>query len=415
MTMSQVESSNSAVQPAHQPQPEEQHILESALEHLVHQTAHPQDETLSSQIGADHPLHPAPAALKTKHSWFKRFYPKELYEGAEDRMDALFAEHHLGNYVMIRNTSPPQKIFEEMPIYVRLGMHLLFFRKKKASLLAYNSIEDMLEKLSIKQGKAYDDTSNPQAVKEHIEAFIKTYEISTAELQQPDITKYKCMNEFFYRALKPGARPIAEPGNNKVISSAADCRLTVWSDVDAATKFWIKDHLFTLGHVLDDQSLADSTFPPGSSFAIFRLAPADYHRWHNTVGPAVAGPIKNIKGEYYTVNPQAVNADFAVFTANRRDVGLLHWTPEAGGATHAVAVVAVGAMLVGSIQWTDFTQGSSVQRGDEQGYFKYGGSTCIVVFPPSAKVEWDADLLANSQAGVETMVRVGERIGVSTV
>ncbi|KAL9931758.1 hypothetical protein V8E36_009308 [Tilletia maclaganii] len=410
------DTASAPTDPAHRPKPEEQHVIEAALEHLVKQTTGPSDGTLSSQVGPDTPLHPAPAALKNKHSWFKRFYPKELYEEVEERMDALFADHHLGNYVAIRNTNPPEKIFEPMPIAVRLGMHILFFRKKSSSLLKYNSVEDLLESLSIKQGKAYDDSSDPAAVREHIQEFIKTYDIRLDELAEPDIGKYKCMNAFFYRSLKPGARPIAEPENPKVISSAADCRITVFSDVDDATKFWIKDRLFTLAHVLDDQSLADTTFPPGSSLAIFRLAPADYHRWHNPVGPAVVGPRKSLKGEYYTVNPQAVNADFQVFTANRRDVGLLNWTPTCGdgGVSHTVAVVAVGAMLVGAIQWTNFEQGATVQRGDGQGYFAYGGSTVIAIFPPSAKVEWDADLLANSKAGLESMVRVGERIGIST-
>ncbi|KAE8251251.1 hypothetical protein A4X06_0g2758 [Tilletia controversa] len=410
--MSQTDASASITDPAHAPRPEEQHVIEAALDHLVQQTAGPSDGTLASQCAPDSPLRPAPEALKTKHSWFKRFYPKELYDLVEERMDSLFAEHHLGNYVALR-TTPPTKIFEAMPIAVRLGMHVLFYRKKASSLLKYDSVEDMLEKLSIKQGKAYDDASDPAAVKEHILDFVKTYEIRLDELAEPDVNKYKCMNAFFYRALKPGARPIAEPGNSKLISSAADCRLIVFDNVDAATKFWIKDRLFTIGHVLDDQSLADTTFPPGSSLAIFRLAPADYHRWHNPVGPATVGPTKHLRGEYYTVNPQSVNNDFAVFTANRRDIGLVHWAP-GGGQTHTVAMVAVGAMLVGAIQWSNFTQGGTVQRGDEQGYFAYGGSTCIAIFPPSAKVEWDADLLANSQSGIETMVRVGERIGIST-
>lgn len=56
-----------------------------------------------------------------------------------------------------------------------------------------------------------------------------------------------------------------------------------------------------------------------------------------------------------------------------------------------------------------------MQRGDECGYYAYGGSTNIVIFPPEAKVKWDQDLLDSSRNGLETMVRVGERIGVSNV
>lgn len=134
--------------------------------------------------------------------------------------------------------------------------------------------------------------------------------------------------------------------------------------------------------------------------------------------------------------PQAVNTDFDVFTCNRRDVLLLDWAPSGQEERHTVAFVAIGAMLVGSIGWVHANQGSSAKRGDELGYFAYGGelreepalcfmhlptdeclmktgSTVVAVFPPSAKVEWDKDLLDNSLAGLETIVRVGDRIGMS--
>ena len=112
--------------------------------------------------------------------------------------------------------------------------------------------------------------------------------------------------------------------------------------------------------------------------------------------------------------PQAVNANFDVFSSNRRDTLLLNWTPKgAGSPVIPVAFVAIGAMLVGSIGWTNANQGANVQRGDESGYFAYGGSTIVCVFPPEAKVQWDQDLKDNSANGIETMVRVGDRIGVS--
>ncbi len=196
----------------------------------------------------------------------------------ESTMDKLFASHHMGNYVAIRGQTD-QKIFESMPIYVRVGMHLLFYKSKEQSFLRYKSAEDLLKTVSIRQGKVYDDESNPQAVLEHIQSFIKTYSINLDELLQPDPSQYPNFNSFFYRKLKPGARPIAEPENASVVSSCADCRLTVFSDVAEATKFWIKGDGFTLNRLVGDTNLADRCFPPGSSIAIFRLAPADYHRF----------------------------------------------------------------------------------------------------------------------------------------
>ncbi len=121
-----------------------------------------------------------------------------------------------------------------------------------------------------------------------------------------------------------------------------------------------------------------------------------------------------LRNGHVRLQPQAVNAKFDVFSGNRRDVLTLNWSPKGeAGPTIPVAFVAVGAMLVGSIAWTNASQGATVQRGDESGYFAYGGSHHILVFPPEAKVQWDQDLLENSKNRLETMVRVGDRIGVS--
>lgn len=108
-----------------------------------------------------------------------------------------------------------------------------------------------------------------------------------------------------------------------------------------------------------------------------------------------------------------VNENFDVFTNNKRDVLMSTWTPKDGQAL-PYALVAIGAMLVGSIGWSEgAVEGAPAHRGQELGWFQYGGSTCIAVFPPEAKVQWDADLLKTSQGGRETIVKVGERIGKS--
>lgn len=83
----------------------------------------------------------------------------------------------------------------------------------------------------------YDDPTNPLP---HIKEFIKTYNIDCSDLLETDLTKYKNFNEFFYRALAAGARPIAEPESSVVISSVADCRLTVFQTIAEAQQFWIK-------------------------------------------------------------------------------------------------------------------------------------------------------------------------------
>jgi len=293
----------------------------------------------------------------------------------------------MGNYVAIRG-QPGVKVFESMPIYVRVGMHLLFSGSLNTSLLKYKSVSEMLKSVSIRQGKVYDDSSDPQSVLEHIQDFVKTYSINLSELEQPDLSKYPTFNEFFFRKLAQGQRPIADLGNDRIISSSADCRLTVFKDSEEARETWIKGKKFDLTHLVGDASLADREFPPGSSIAIYRLAPSDYHRYHHSVGPVICGPTKHLgefdrrsrlkhlelfsdftsssfqDGEYYTVNPQAVNENFDVFTTNRRDVLLLNWSPTPT-MNIPVAMVAIGAMLVGSIGWSKANQGDSVKRGEE--------------------------------------------------
>ena len=74
-------------------------------------------------------------------------------------------------------------------------------------------------------------------------------------------------------------------------------------------------------------------------------------------------------------------------------------------------MVAVGALLVGSIEFT-VTEGDKVQKGQELGYFAYGGSTVIVLFPEDMGVEFDEDMSNWSKDGLETILRVG--LGVAT-
>lgn len=113
------------------------------------------------------------------------------------------------------------------------------------------------------------------------------------------------------------------------------------------------------------------------------------------------GPV-DIPGTYYTVNPEAVTeVDFDVFTANRRQV--MYIKEEVTGKI--VAFVAVGALLVGSIGWSKKV-GERVERAEELGWFAYGGSTVLLIFP-QGMVQFDEDLVVNSEHALETLVKVG--------
>lgn len=166
----------------------------------------------------------------------------------------------------------------------------------------------------------------------------------------------------------------------------------------------IKGKNFNVASLLKNETLAQR-FNRGS-IAIFRLAPQDYHRFHSPVDGTVIS-IVDIPGKYYSVNPLAVCTELDVFTENRRVVSLLE--SEAFGQ---VAFVSIGATLVGSINFTGMKKGAYVKRGDELGYFAYGGSTVAVLFEPG-RVLFDEDLVLSSLDAVETLVKVGEKVGVT--
>lgn len=332
------------------------------------------------------------------HSWLNKFVPQ---------LQALAAKYHVGNYVAIRGTN--QRIFESMPIYARLGMHLLFYGKEQVKLLEGSKrVEELLKEQSKREGQIYD---SPESRK-NIPSFIHTYNIDTSELlYPPESPEYKNFNEFFYRKLKPEARPVQNPDHE--FCSAADCRLVVYPTVHVAQTFWIKGDEFTVPALLGlDKSDPLCRALEGGSLASFRLAPSDYHRFHSLADATVIGEPRDIPGQYYTVNPQAINEkNFDVLSANKRSVLLLNHD----ATNKKIAFIAVGALLVGSIKWTA-SAGSKVQRGDELGYFAYGGSTVVAVFEPGI-VEWDRDLVVNSsppkpgQLGIETLVKVGWSVG----
>ncbi|KAF8591714.1 hypothetical protein K439DRAFT_1401813 [Ramaria rubella] len=325
-----------------------------------------------------------------------------------DTLQKLFAADHLGSYVIVRKTG--QKQWESMPIYARIGMHLLFYGPAAIRFLTWNWIRELLKEQSIRQGKIYDST-DPKKVLPQIKSFIATYSIDTSELLERDLTKYPSFNSFFSRRLKPNARPAAFPNDPAIVSSAADSRLVVFHTVDAARKFWVKGRQFTVPHLLQDPALTAS-LGDRPCLAIWRLAPQDYHRFHSPVSATVRS-ITHIPGEYYTVNPQAINEDLDVFTANTRSIAILNAKlSKDSSATVPVAFVAVGALLVGSITW-EKKPGQEIQRGENLGFFAYGGSTVIGVFPQKANIKWDDDLLRASETGIEVLVRAGERVGVA--
>jgi len=212
------------------------------------------------------------------------------------------------------------------------------------------------------------------------------------------ISAYKSFNDFFYRKLRPEVRPIG-----KGLVSPADAKLLAFESLDEVEEFFVKGRKFTLKEYLQSKSLAEKY--KNASLFIFRLAPNDYHRYHFPFAGQVSDNTK-IKGAYYSVSPYALQPNFAkVFCENKREFLTLS-TKEKGD----ILLSPVGATMVGTIIST-FIPDSQVAKGDEMGYFAFGGST-VVMLVDSNKVKIDQDLLDNTKNNMETAVKMGERIGL---
>ncbi len=236
----------------------------------------------------------------------------------------------------------------------------------------------------------------PKSVKD-IPQFVKDMKIDMSEAVR-SIDEFETFNEFFYRKLKPEARPIGEG-----LVSPADAKLIAFEHVDEVGEFFVKGQKFTLKEYLQSESLAEKY--KNASLFIFRLAPNDYHRYHFPYEGDV-GSSRKLNGRYFSVSPYALQANFTkVFCENKREFLELR-TKDKGN----ILLSPVGATMVGSIYET-FTPNSHVQKGDEMGYFGFGGST-VVMLVDKSKVMIDQDLLDNTKNRIETAVVMGEKIGV---
>ncbi len=230
--------------------------------------------------------------------------------------------------------------------------------------------------------------------------FISRYDLDVDEFAKSPFD-YKTFNEFFYRALKPEARPIAEGDNVAVFP--ADGRHLVFPDVAAVPGFYVKGMKFTPAELLGDAVLAEGF--AGGAMVISRLCPVDYHRFHFPVS-GVPAEARLINGWLYSVSPVALRVRLRYLIENKRAITLLE--NEVFGR---LAVVEVGATNVGSIRQA-FVPGRAVRKGDEKGLFAFGGS-CVITLFARGRIRFDADLVAQSVEHRETYARMGDRMGVA--
>ena len=214
------------------------------------------------------------------------------------------------------------------------------------------------------------------------------------------LEEYKSFNDFFTRRLKPGSRPFCNDANS--IASPADGRIMVYENLQDMDAIPVKGAKRTLNDLCANL-LNKSSY----AVAVIRLAPVDYHRYHYPCACVQTAETVKLKGKYHSVNPVALAANPDVYVENARHITELD--SEVFGRFYFLEV---GAFGVGSINSTSGVGMHNLQ--DEKGYFKFGGSTVILVFENSS-IQWDSDLLENTLAGKETLIRCGMQIAKKRV
>jgi phosphatidylserine decarboxylase len=247
-----------------------------------------------------------------------------------------------------------------------------------------------------------------------IPGFTKIFECDPTE----EYFGYKSLDDYFTRRFRPGMRPVAEPHDDKVITSACEAvPYALRENVQERNTFWIKGEPYSLQHMLYDDPLAKE-FVGGTVLQSF-LSPLRYHRWHAPVSGSIV-KIVHVPGTYYAISPalsfkatndnpdienngysQAFLTNVATralvfIQADNEDIGLM-------------VFASIGMMEVSSCEVT-VKVGQRVKKGDEIGMFHFGGSSYVMVFRPETKIDFDEQVMKGLGDG-KTAVKVRSRVG----
>ncbi|MBF0315777.1 MAG: phosphatidylserine decarboxylase [Oligoflexia bacterium] len=254
--------------------------------------------------------------------------------------------------------------------------------------------------------RLYGLYQNTPLSKKGIPSFVKKFHIKMEDYSE-EVGKefpYKNFNEFFIREFKKGARPfVKEKG---LMPAFAEGKYLAYRSIAENESYFIKGKALTIGDILKS-SKWEKVFRDGPLF-IARLCPVDYHRFHFPDDGEVLDYYK-LKGKLHSVNPLALKKKKNIFAINERQVTILE-TKNFG----RLAYIEVGALAVGKIKQTHLLD-RPYKRGEEKGYFLFGGSTVILIGESPSKGQgsrWlpDEDIIAMTKKKIETFIRLGERV-----
>ncbi|WP_022930986.1 phosphatidylserine decarboxylase [Treponema bryantii] len=226
-----------------------------------------------------------------------------------------------------------------------------------------------------------------------IKSFVRNNNINLDDYETEGI---KTFNQFFRRKIKEGRRVFdMEPSK---LCCPCDGLLSVWN-ISEDTVIPVKQSEYTVSSLLRNKELAAEY--DGGLCLVFRLCVDNYHRYAYA-DSGKKGPNIFIPGVLHTVRPIALESR-PVFVENCREYTVIE-----SSTFGKLVQMEVGAMLVGRI--VNLEGQGMAERGKEKGFFEYGGST-IILLVKKDMVKLNQEIINNSQAGIESPVKMGQVIG----
>lgn len=238
--------------------------------------------------------------------------------------------------------------------------------------------------------------------KKKINNFIRDFDIDM-NISSSKINDFNSFNDFFIRSLTKESRPISK--ENNILISPGDGRLFAYENIAIDKLIQVKGIHYSLSELINDNEIAKEY--EGGVCLVLRLCPTDYHRFH-FVDSGIPMESNFINGNYYSVNPIALERIPKLYCQNKREWSLFK-SDNFGDIIH----IEVGATCVGTIIQT-YIPNQKVEKGEEKGYFKFGGSTTILLFKKDT-IKIDEDILDQTSLGFESKVLMGEGIGTEYI
>ena len=227
----------------------------------------------------------------------------------------------------------------------------------------------------------------------------KFCESNNIDLSDYEDREYKSFNDFFTRKIKDGKRSFSS--DDKLLCSPSDGKVSAY-EITNSSVFVVKNSVYSVYSLLRDKKLADKY--NGGTCLIIRLSVDDYHRYAYPCD-GIKSRNRTIKGILHTVNP-VVSKYLPVYHENSREYCMIR-SEQFGD----IIQMGVGALLVGKIT-NDVISKCKVTKGEEKGFFEFGGSTIILLLEKD-KVKVCDDLINNTRQGYETLVKQGDTLAES--